>query len=106
MSRLTASVGPKLVRRLRAHHQPHTRGLKSSWRRTRYAVGMNPRRSLFPRAVLLVLSIVLGLLAWRMQVSSTPTPPELENTGNIMVYTSDPKASVSLTIYPGSTGPR
>jgi hypothetical protein len=46
------------------------------------------------------------LVGWRVQVSSTPTPPELENTGNIMVYTSDPKASVSLTIYPGSAGPR
>jgi hypothetical protein len=57
------------------------------------------RRAAFPAALILV-GVGLGLCGRLALVSSTPTPPRLENQGHIMVYTSDPKARVVLSIGP------
>jgi hypothetical protein len=49
-------------------------------------------------AALLVIAFGLAAWGWLRLNWSTPTPPELENQGYIMVYTSDPDASVSFEI--------
>lgn len=65
----------------------------------------SPRRAAFPAALILVAT-GLGLWGRLLLVSSTPTPPPLDNQGYIMVYTTDPKARVSLTILPSFDSPQ
>jgi hypothetical protein len=61
-----------------------------------------PRRAAFP-AALIVLAAALGWWGRLELVASTPTPPQPANTGNIMVYTSDPKTSLELSIHSASS---
>jgi hypothetical protein len=56
-------------------------------------------RATFP-ATLLAVAVTLGLAGWLVLQWSTPPPPELQNEGRITVYTSDPKARMSLSLEP------
>ena len=55
------------------------------------------KRATFP-VILIVLALGLGVVGWLRLIRSTPTPPELQTRGYITVYTSDPKASVSIYV--------